>query len=88
MIYLSVNEINIMIRCQLYPRHIPTALFKDFIHKLQLQRAQDSTPPNPSTNDVMVGSPSKKQIRARDMLQSFRNLFLVKLVIHCEFERL
>ena len=35
----------------------------------------DSTPPNPSTIDVMVGSPSKKQMRARDMLQSFGIFF-------------
>ena len=37
----------------------------------------DGTPPNPSTIHVMVGShgsPSKKQIRVRDMLQSFGNL--------------
>ena len=47
----------------------------------------DGTPPNPSTIDVMVGSPSKKQTRARDMLQSLGNLFLVRLVIYNEFER-
>ena len=51
----------------------------------------DGTPPNPSTIDVMVGSPSKKQIRVRDMLQSFGNLsgnlFLVRLVIYYGFER-
>ena len=47
----------------------------------------DGTPPNPSTIDVMVGSPSKKQMRARDMLQSFGNLFLVRLVAYYEFER-
>ena len=47
----------------------------------------DGTPPNPSTIDVMVGSPSKKQTRARDMLQSLGNLFLVRLVIYYEFER-
>ena len=47
----------------------------------------DGTPPNPSTIDVMVGSPSKKQTRVRDMLQSFGNLFLVRLVIYYEFER-
>ena len=35
----------------------------------------------------MVGSPSKKQMRVRDMLQSFENLFLVRLVIYYEFER-
>ena len=35
----------------------------------------------------MVGSPSKKQMRVRDMLQSFGNLFLVRLVIYYEFER-
>ena len=46
----------------------------------------DGTPPNPSTIDVMVGSPSKKQTRVRDMLQSFGNLFLVRLVIYYEFE--
>ena len=48
---------------------------------------KDGTPPNPSTIDVMVGSPSKKQTRVRDMLQSFGNLFLVRLVIYYEFER-
>ena len=48
---------------------------------------RDGTPPNPSTIDVMVGSPSKKQMRVRDMLQSFGNLFLVRLVIYYEFER-
>ena len=47
----------------------------------------DGTPPNPSTIDVMVGSPSKKQTRARDMLQSLGNLILVRLVIYYEFER-
>ena len=47
----------------------------------------DGTPPNPSTIDVMVGSPSKKQTRARDMLQSLGNLFLMRLVIYDEFER-
>ena len=52
-----------------------------------LQLLQDGTPPNPSTIDVMVGSPSKKQTRARDMLQSLGNLFLVRLVIYNEFER-
>ena len=45
------------------------------------------TPPNPSTIDVMVSSPSKKQMRAQDMLQSFENVFLVRLVIHYKFER-
>ena len=49
--------------------------------------AKDGTPPNPSTIDVMVGSPSKNQTRARDMLQSLGNLFLVRLVIYYEFER-
>ena len=39
------------------------------------------------TLDVMVGSPSKKQTRARDMLQSLGNLFLVRRVIYYEFER-
>ena len=34
----------------------------------------DGTPPNPSTIDVMVGSPSETQTRVRDMLQSFGNL--------------
>ena len=49
---------------------------------------KDGTPPNPSTIDVMVGSPSKKKkMRARDMLQSLGNLFLVRLVIYYEFER-
>ena len=48
---------------------------------------RDGTPPNPSTIDVMVASPSKKQTRVRDMLQSFGNLFLVRLVIYYEFER-
>ena len=47
----------------------------------------DGTPPNPSTIDVMVGSPSKKQTRARDMLQSLGNLFLVRLFIYHEFGR-
>ena len=47
----------------------------------------DGTPPNPSTIDVMVGSPSKKQTRARDMLQSLGNLILVRLLIYYEFER-
>ena len=36
---------------------------------------------------MVVGSPSKKQMRVRDMLQSFGNLFLVRLVIYYEFER-
>ena len=49
--------------------------------------ALDGTPPNPSTIDVMVGRPSKKQMRARDMSQSLGNLFLVRLVIYYEFER-
>ena len=35
----------------------------------------------------MVGSPSKKQMRERDMLQSFGNLFLVGLFIYYKFER-
>ena len=35
----------------------------------------------------LVGSPSKKQTRVRDMLQSFGNLFLVRLVIYYELER-
>ena len=35
----------------------------------------------------MVGSPSKKQTRARDMLQPLKNLFLVGRVIYYEFER-
>ena len=47
----------------------------------------DGTSPNYSTIDVMVGSPSKKQTRARDMLQSLGNLILVRLVIYYEFER-
>ena len=47
----------------------------------------DITPPNPSTIHVMVGSPSKKQMRVRDLLQSFGNLFQVRLVIYHEFER-
>ena len=54
---------------------------------LSLYLRYDGTPPNPSTIDVMVGSPSKKQTRVRDMLQSFGNLFLVRLVIYYEFER-
>ena len=33
------------------------------------------------------GSPSEKQMRARDMLLSFGNSFVVKLVIHYEIER-
>ena len=42
----------------------------------------------PATIDVMVGSsPSKKQMRVRDMLQSRGNLFLVRLIIYYEFER-
>ena len=45
------------------------------------------TPPNPSMIDVMVGSPSKKQMRERNMLQSFGDLFLVWLIIYYEFER-
>ena len=52
-----------------------------------MTKITDGTPPNPSTIDVMVGSPSKKQTSARDMLQSLGNLFLVKLVIYYEFER-
>ena len=48
---------------------------------------EDGTPLNPSTIHVMVGSPSKKQMRTRDMLQSFGNLYLVRLVIYYEFER-
>ena len=48
---------------------------------------KDGTPPNPSTIDVMVGSPSKKQMRVRDMLQSLGNLFLLRLIIYYEFER-
>ena len=35
----------------------------------------------------MVGSPSKKQMREWDMLQSFGNLFLLGLIIYYEFER-
>ena len=35
----------------------------------------------------MLGSPSKKQMRVRDMLQSLGNLFLVRLIIYYEFER-
>ena len=36
----------------------------------------------------MVGIvPLKKQMRVRDMLQSSGNLFLVRLVIYHEFER-
>ena len=35
----------------------------------------------------MVGSPSKKQMREGDMLQSFGDLFLVWLIIYHEFER-
>ena len=42
---------------------------------------------NPSTIYVMVGSPSKKQMRERDMLHSFGDLFLVWLIIYYEFER-
>ena len=34
----------------------------------------------------MVGSPSKKEMRERDMLQSFGDLFLVELIIYYEFE--
>ena len=37
--------------------------------------------------DVMVGSPSKKEMRERDMLQSFVDLFIVWLIIYYEFER-
>ena len=47
-----------------------------------LYACRDGTPPNPSTIDVMVGSPSKNQTHARDMLQSLGNLFLVRLVIY------
>ena len=35
----------------------------------------------------MVDSPSRKQMRVRDMLQSSGNLFLVRLVIDYKFER-
>ena len=35
----------------------------------------------------MVGTPSKKQMRERDMLQSFAYLFVVWLIIYHEFER-
>ena len=35
----------------------------------------------------MVGSPSQKQMRAPHMLQSFGNLFVVRLVTYYEFER-
>ena len=48
-------------------------------HKITASASKDGTP--------MVGSPSKKQMRVRDMLQSFGNLFLVRLVIYYEFER-
>ena len=39
------------------------------------------------TIDVMVDSPSKKQMREWDMLQSFGNLYLVGLIICYELER-
>ena len=61
-----------------------TAQFKNFT---TARMHLDGHPPNPSTIDVMVGSPSKKQTRARDMLQSLGNLILVRLVIYYEFER-
>ena len=66
--------------------HLHTACGCDLINTA-CGTASDGTPPNPSTIDVMVGSPSKKQTRVRDMLQSFGNLFLVRLVIYYEFER-
>ena len=52
----------------------------------QTKKCCDGTPPNPSTIDVMVGSPSKKQTHARDMLQSLGNLFLVRLVIYYDLK--
>ena len=36
----------------------------------------------------MVGSPSKKQMRERDMLQSFGDLFLMWFILYHEFERI
>ena len=59
------------------------------VHRVRdsLYATKDRTTLNPSTIDVMVGSPCKKQMRVRDMLQSFGNLFLLRLVIYYEFER-
>ena len=49
---------------------------------------EDRTTLNPSTIDVMVDSPSKKQKSARYMLPSSGNLFLVRVVIYNKIERI
>ena len=49
---------------------------------------EDRTTLNPSTIDVMVDSPSKKQKPARYKLPSSGNLFLVRVVIYDEIERI
>ena len=48
---------------------------------------EDRTTLNPSTIDVMVDSPSKKQKPARYKLPS-GNLFLVRVVIYDQIERI
>ena len=48
----------------------------------------DHTTLNPSTIDVMVDSPSKKQKPARYKLPSSGNLFLVTVVIYSRIERI
>ena len=49
---------------------------------------EDRTTLNPSTIDVMVDSPSKKQKAARYKLPSSGNLFLVRVVIYDKIERI
>ena len=49
---------------------------------------EDRTTLNPSTIDVMVDSPSKKQKPARYKLPFSGNLFLVRVVIYDKIERI
>ena len=53
-----------------------------------MARLYDRTALNPSTIDVMVDSPSKKQKPARYKLPISGNLFLVRVVIYDKIERI
>ena len=59
-----------------------------FTPTLRCECAQDRTTLNPSTIDVMVDSPSKKQKPARYKLPFSGNLFLVRVVIYDKIERI
>ena len=66
--------------------HVFTSLSKLFEFVIYTIFRCDRTILNPSTIDVMVDSPSKRQKPARYKFPSSENLFLVRVVIYIKLE--